>query len=414
MTADGVRLMVALLVGLVLGAAVTWLLLRTGIAVLRSRIEDERERATALRESFTAISAEALRANGEQFLALARGALAEQQQLSAGDLARRQQSVDEMVRPVREGLARVSEQLAAFDRERAAGTAALREHLALMHLSQQQLAAETRSLVQALRAPQGRGRWGELQLRRVVELAGMVEHCDFVTQETVDSEAGRRRPDLVVHLPGSKMVVVDAKTPLQGYLDALEASSDEERMAALRRHAAQVRHHVEALGRRDYADTLSGSPDFVVLFLPGEAFFQAACEIDSGLTEFAIRHDVLLATPTTLIAMLRSVAYGWNQERLAANAEAIRDLGIELHGRIRTLAEHMQGVRKGLERAIGSYNAAVGSLESRVLPSARRFGELGAASGERIAELEPVDIRPRVIGAEPGLRSVDAESADQL
>jgi DNA recombination protein RmuC len=300
---------------------------------------------------------------------------------------------------IREGLERMGEQLAALDRERASSHAALHEHLRLLGEGQKLLADETETLVRALRAPQVRGQWGEMQLRRVVELAGMLEHCDFVEQATVSSADGRLRPDLIVHLPGHKAVVVDSKAPLQAYLDATEETDEAKRGAFLDQHARQVRTHIEQLAGKDYANELTEAPDFVVLFLPGEAFFSEACRRDPGLIEYAVNKGVIPASPTTLITILKAVAYGWTQERIGENAERIRDLGIELYDRLRTTAAHLDTLRRSLAKSVESYNSAVGSLESRVLPTARKLRELGAASGEEMAVLEPVVTTPRALVA---------------
>lgn len=351
--------------------------------------------ASRLRESFTAIAADALRANNEQFLAVARASMGEFQQGARSELDARAQAIDHLLRPMHEGLARVDAQLQAYDRDRVASAASLQEHLRSMAVTQQQLTGETRQLVRALRAPQGRGQWGELQLRRVVELAGMQEHCDFAEQVTVGSDGVRLRPDLVVHLPGGKVVVVDAKAPLAAYLDALDAADEPARDALLDHHARQVRDHVTALSRKDYASQFAEAPDFVVLFLPGEAFFSAACLRDPGLIEYAISRGVIPASPTTLITVLKAVSHGWQQERVARNTALIRDEAVALHDRMRTVGEHLDRVRRGLEQAVTAYNNAIGSLETRVLPTARRLRDLGAGQGAAIDALEPVEASPR-------------------
>ncbi|HEV8409934.1 MAG TPA: DNA recombination protein RmuC, partial [Gemmatimonadaceae bacterium] len=296
---------------------------------------------------------------------------------------------------IRDGLAKMADQLAALDRERAASHAALHEHLRLMGAGQKLLADETETLVRALRTPQVRGQWGEMQLRRVVELAGMLEHCDFVEQANVPTADGRLRPDLIVRLPGRKSVVVDSKAPLQAYLDASEETDETQRNLLLDLHARQVRVHIDQLSAKDYANELADAPDFVVLFLPGETFFSEACRRDPALIEYAVNKGVIPASPTTLITILKAVSYGWRQERIGENAERIRDLGIELYDRLRTTAAHLDTLRRSLAKSVESYNAAVGSLESRVLPTARKLHELGAASGEEISALEPVDMIPR-------------------
>jgi DNA recombination protein RmuC len=310
---------------------------------------------------------------------------------------------------IREGLEKMGSQLVALEKERAASHAALHEHLRLMGEGQRNLADETETLVRALRAPQVRGQWGEMQLRRVVELAGMLELCDFIEQATVASDDGRLRPDLIVHLPGHKAVVVDSKAPLQAYLDAGEETDDARRAAFLDDHARQVRTHIEQLSAKDYANELTEAPDFVVMFLPGEAFFSEACRRDPGIIEYAINKGVIPASPTTLITILKAVAYGWTQERIGENAERIRDLGIDLYDRLRTTAEHLDNLRRSLAKSVESYNSAVGSLESRVLPTARKLRELGAASGAELGVLDPVVITPRSLVA-PEL-SADGESS---
>ena len=352
-----------------------------------------------LKDAFLALSSQALQANNQAFVSLAKASMGEFQQSARTDLDARQQAIDELVMPVRDGLARVDEKLREFDRERAAGQSALHQHLSSLAETQQRLTEETQLLVRALRSPQGRGQWGELQLRRVVELAGMLEHCDFVEQTTIPSDEGRVRPDMIVRLPGDKVVVVDSKAPLAAYLDAVEAIEETERAAHLDRHAKQVREHITALASKDYSNQFTEAPNFIVMFLPGESFFSAACQRDPSLIEFAVSQGVIPASPITLITVLKAVFYGWQQERIARNAEEIRDLGIDLYSRMRTVAEHLSKMRKGLEAAVTAYNSAVGSLESRVLPVARRFHELGAAEGDDIPLLEPVGALARLPAA---------------
>lgn len=353
-----------------------------------------------LMEAFKALSADALQQNNQQFLELARTALASLQQEARGELLQRAQAVEEMVRPVRESLEKVDQQLRELERVREHAYASLTQQVRSLQETQDQLRTETAQLVQALRAPSVRGRWGEIQLQRVVEVAGMVEHCDFTQQHTVTTEDGRLRPDLVVHLPGGKHIVVDAKAPLAAYLQALEARTEEERVAYLREHARQIRDHITALGRKSYWAQFEPSPEFVVLFLPGETFFSAAMAQDPELFDTGVQQKVLLATPTTLIALLKAVAYGWRQEALAENARAISQLGRELYKRLADMGEHMLKLGRHLSSAVTSYNQAVGSLESRVLVSARRLRDLhAAAEGEELPSLSAVAERPRLLQA---------------
>ncbi|HEY4321539.1 MAG TPA: DNA recombination protein RmuC [Gemmatimonadales bacterium] len=384
----------------ILAAAAGWLLGSRRHAGLDGRVRD----------AFATLSSQALRENNDLFLALARSSMGEFQQLARSDLDARQQSIDQLVQPMREGLGRVDNQLQAFDRERVANQAALHAQLQSMAQAQLQLTSETRQLVQALRAPHVRGQWGELQLRRVVELAGMLEHCDFAEQQTVSGPDGRLRPDLIVHLPGDKIIVVDSKAPLAAYLDAADASDEPERNASLDRHARQVRDHITQLSAKDYAGQFTAAPDFVVLFLPGESFFSAACQRDPSLIEFAVSRGVIPASPTTLITVLKAVFYGWQQERIARNAEQIRDAGIELYGRMRVVAEHLGRIRKGLDSAVSGYNNAVASLESRVLPTVRKLKAMGAGTGDEIELLEPIDTIARTPSA-PEMLSAGPDTA---
>lgn len=398
-------------IGLLLGLLLATLYYRGTVGRLNAEIsaaERFRERTLAaqeadnhLREAFSALSAEALAANNAAFLEQARQAFTTLQTAAGGELELRKQAVEQLVAPIREGLERVDSKLQAFDMSRAESHASLTTLLDAIRKGQDSLTSETHHLVAALRQPNTRGQWGELQLRRVVELAGMIEHCDFATQQSVGDATDRKRPDLVVRLPGDKVVVVDAKAPLSAYLDAVQAESETARTSFLDQHARQVRHHIEQLSRRDYSAEFAEAPDFVVLFLPGEAFFAAACQRDPGLLDDAVAKGVIPASPTTLITLLKAVNYGWQQERIARNAEEIRDLGITLYERMAKLADHLVKIRSGLEGAVRSYNDAVGSLERRVLPTARRFRDLDVGGRTEITALGPVSGDPlRVISAD--------------
>jgi len=347
-----------------------------------------------LENTFHALAAKVLKDNNQSFLQLAKTQLADFQNQAEGDLQARQKAVEEIVKPITESLNKVDAKLGHVEAERISAYASLGTQVESLISAQMELRQETTNLVRALRSPAVRGRWGEIQLKRVVEIAGMLPYCDFAEQESVTTQDGRLRPDLVVKLPGGKNVVVDAKTPLQSYLDAIEATDDHVRQLHMANHARQVREHMAKLASKSYSDQFQPSPDFVVMFLPGEAFFSAAVESDATLLEEGMRSTnikVVPASPTTLIALLRAVAYGWRQERLAQNAQEISNIGRELYERLRTFVGHLADVKKGIDRSVEAYNRAARSLESRVLVSARRFPELGASAIVDIPELAQIE-----------------------
>ncbi|MEO0868938.1 MAG: DNA recombination protein RmuC, partial [Cyanobacteria bacterium J06642_11] len=316
---------------------------------------------------------------------------------SSGELQQRQQAIDELVQPLRSSLIKVETYLHDLEGQRLSAYSQLKEQITQLATGQLQLQTETANLTKALRAPNVRGRWGEIQLKRVVEIAGMVEHCDFSQQVSVAK--GTLRPDMVVQLPQQRRIVVDAKAPLAAYLEALDITDENQRLAKLKDHAQQVRRHIQQLGQKSYWDQFQPSPEFVVLFLPGEIFFSAALEQDPGLIEVGIAQRVILATPTTLIALLKAVAYGWQQDAVTENAQHISELGRELYDRMRVFTGHLQKMRRGLETTVDTFNKAVGSLESRVLVSARKFKGLGAATGDELGSVEPLDRFPRQVSA---------------
>ncbi len=349
-----------------------------------------------LGETFKALSGDALQSNNQAFLTLAKSTFEKLHQTASGDLSQRQQAIEQLVKPVGESLTKFDSRVQELEKQRVGAYAGLQEQVRNLMETQQRLQKETGNLVKALGTPRIRGRWGEIQLKRVVELAGMLDHCDFEEQTSVNTEEGRLRPDMVVRLPGGRNIVVDAKAPMAAYLEAMEAESDEAREACLDRHARHVREHALQLSRKSYWDQFQPTPDFVVLFLPGEQFFGAAVERDHSLIEYGVEQKVILATPTTLITLLKAVSYGWRQEAMADNARDVAALGKELYSRLGVMAAHFSDVGSRLGRAVESYNKAVGSLETRVLVSARKFESLEVAqSGKDIVPLQGIEQSPR-------------------
>jgi DNA recombination protein RmuC len=350
------------------------------------------EAREAMENMFKSHAADALRNNNQSFLELAKATLAEFQQGARGDLEKRQIAIDQLVAPVRASLEKVDEKIAALERAREHAYGEIRQQFTQMSAAHKQLSDQTGNLVSALRQSHVRGRWGEMQLRRVVEMAGMMEHCDFVEQPGAESEDGRLRPDLIVKLPGNRNIVVDAKAPINAYMDAHEASNEDLRKAKIQLHAQQVRRHLDALAKKSYWEQFQPSPEVVVMFIPGEAFYSAALEADPGLLDSGFDQGVIIASPASLMALLKAASYGWRQEAIAENAREISMLGQELHGRLGTLAEHFSRIGKGLANATGAYNDAIASFETRVLSSARKFKGLGATSQEaEIIELRAIE-----------------------
>lgn len=343
-----------------------------------------------LGDTFKALSADALKNSTQSFLELASARFEKLQEKASGEFHLRQQAVDELVKPIKSSLEKMDHKLLELENSRLNSYSSLND---LVH----SLKFETNNLVKALRSPHVRGRWGEIQLRRVVEMAGMVEYCDFVQQETVVVDERKLRPDLIVKLPNQRRIVVDSKAPLQSYLDSLEKGDEEHRLSKLKDHAKQLRTHVNQLSTKSYWDQFQPAPEFVVLFLPGETFFSAALEQDPELIEWSAEQNVILSTPTTLIALLRAVAFGWRQELIVESAQKMGELGKSMYDRVRILAEHFSEMKKGIERTVDAYNKAVGSFETRVLIAARKFKDLGATNDEDIPTLETVEVAIRQI-----------------
>ncbi len=350
-----------------------------------------------LKDSFNALASEALQSNNSQFLRLAKENLEQFHIKAEGELEKREKAVENLVKPIREALDKTESQVRKMENERLQAHGALTRHLETMAESHRTLQNETRNLVQALRRPEVRGQWGELTLKRLAELAGMVEHCDFTEQDTVKTDAGNRRPDMVIRMPDRREIVVDAKTPLDAYLSAVESSSDDERRNHLTRHARNVRSRIKELSAKAYWEQLKYSPEFVVLFIPGDQFLSAALEIDHSLIEDALAQNVILATPTSLVALLRAIAYGWRQEVLAENADIIREIGQEMFTRLTTFAEHLAKLGRSLDNSVSAYNKAVSSYDSRVLPGARKFTELGISTKKEPPKLEQVEHMARQV-----------------
>ena len=425
----------ALALGALLGALITWLVARSrrrrledAVAGLETRIKDqdalqaERETAfeqatTRLATAFSDLSNQSLKANSESFLRLAEQNLGRHQEVAKRELGEREQAIENVVKPLREALNESRKQILELEKTRSEAYGSIRAQLEAMQHGQATLAQETQNLVNALRRPEVRGHWGEITLRRLVELAGMVEHCDF--QEQVHSAGDEQavRPDMIIRMPDQRELVVDVKTPLDAYLEAVEAKDDAQRKLGLERHARSLREHIRKLSSKSYWSQFERSPDFVILFIPGDQFLSAALDQDPDLIEAALSQQIILATPTSFVALLKAVAYGWRQLALAENAEEIRGLAEDLHGRLGAFVGHLNKLGRQLGAGVDSYNRAVGSLERKVLPGARKFTELGVRPKRELESLEPLESMPRELpepdGDEPELPLPPVEGNDK-
>jgi len=420
-------LLAAALLGLVIGAGITWLHLQREIQQLRidkARLETEMEgrrrqfeaqlgqlsdaRKTLARH-FAVLSRQALKENSHLFLRLAGENLNLHRERASADLRERQTAIDNLVAPIRDTLERARAELREIEQKREASFGSLSEQLRLLAESEQHLRQQTSHLVNALKRSDVRGRWGEMTLKRLVELAGMVEHCDFSEQVSVQSDDGALRPDMIVHMPGQGQLVIDAKAPLDAYLRAVDADDESTRLREMKRHAANLRERVRSLASKRYWSQFSRSPDFVVLFVPGDPFLGSALAADAELMEFAMQRNIVLATPSSLMALLRAVAHGWKQAAFSENAERIRETGEELYRRISTFTAHFQRLGKSLNSSVEYFNKTLGSLERQLLPGARRMSELGVRPARELADLTPLDQRAR----QPGISADEPESKEK-
>ncbi|HEX6928407.1 MAG TPA: DNA recombination protein RmuC [Gammaproteobacteria bacterium] len=388
--------------GLLIGAVGVWLWRQARIHALERELSKHEARGEAaersrqeLERTVESLARKALEQNNESFLRLAQENLQKFQVHAKAELAEREKAVEALVKPINDALKKTETQIQEIERDRNRAFGSIGEQLKLMSETQLRLQNETQNLVKALRRPEVRGQWGEMTLKRLAELAGMVEHCDFSEQENVTTAEGRLRPDMIVRLPDERELVVDVKTPLDAYLNAMEAADDATRETALIQHARKVRERINELAKKEYWNQFRRSPDFVILFIPGDQFLAAALDRDPALIDDALRQKVMLATPTSFVALLKAVAYGWRQVALAENAETIRMLAEDLYGRLSTFAGHLGGVGQSLGRAVDNYNKAVGSLERNVLPGARKFTELGVHPKKDLGQLDPLEVQPR-------------------
>ena len=405
----------ALAIGLILGALIAWLVHRRRqkrytqeIERLETQVKNQEalqqerevafEAATSrLARSFSEMSNQSLKSNSENFLRLAEQNLGTQRERAKHELGERERAVENLVKPISDALQASQKQIADLEKSRSEAYGSIKSQLEAMQISQQSLTQETQNLVKALRRPEVRGRWGEITLRRLVELAGMVEHCDFQEQVHNVGEDQIIRPDMIVRMPDQRELVVDVKTPLDAYLEAIEAQDDAQRKLGMQRHARNIREHIRTLASKAYWSQFSASPEFVILFIPGDQFLSAALTEDSDLIEYALSHQIILATPTSFVALLKAVAYGWRQLSLADNAQEIRQLAEVLYGRLATFVSHMNKVGRQLASSVEHYNRAVGSLERKVLPGARKFVDLGIQSKKEIEKIETLDPVPRTM-----------------
>ncbi len=378
-------IILSLLLALFVGGGFGWLLARLkflgNITKLETQLSLEENTVTRqqemLKQTFSSLSSDALKNNNQMFIDLAQETLKRFHVQAKGELDQKEKSIENLVKPIREALLKTEQQIQAMEKDRKEAYGSLHKHLETLSQTQLQLHDQTRNLVQALRRPEVRGQWGELTLKRLVELAGMVEHCDFYEQESIETESGRVRPDMIIRMPTGREIVVDVKTPLDAYLSAVESQTDDERKGFMEQHVRNVRNRIKELSAKSYWEQFSRSPDFAVLFIPGEQFLSSALDLDRDLLEFALARKIILATPTSMVALMRAVAFGWRQEQLSENAELIRATGEDLYKRLATFSDHLAKLGRSLDGAVGNYNKAVGSFDTKLVPGAKKLADLG-------------------------------------
>lgn len=398
---------ISILVAVLVGGGFGWLLARlkfqqhitkleTKISLEENTISQQQE---MLKQTFSSLSSEALKSNNQMFIDLAQESLKRFHVQAKGDLDQKEKSIENLVKPIREALSKTELQIQSMEKERKEAYGSLHKHLETLSQTQLQLHDQTRNLVQALRRPEVRGQWGEITLRRLVELAGMVDRCDFFEQESVETENGRIRPDMIIRMPTGREIVVDVKTPLDAYLSAVESKTEDERKSFMEQHVRNVRDRIKELSTKGYWEQFSKSPDFAVLFIPGEQFLSSALDLDRELLEFALSKKIILATPTSMVALMRAIAFGWRQEQLTENAELIRSAGEELYKRLATFSEHLGKVGRSLDNSVSNYNKAVGSFDAKLIPGARKLVDLGISSGKEMEVPEQIEKAAREIAS---------------
>lgn len=399
MEQNNLTLIIIATIAVIFGGGLGWLLARLKylqqITRLETRLSFEEttidQQQQMLKQTFSSLSSEALKSNNQMFIDLAQESLKRFHLQAKGDLEQKEKSIENLVKPIREALNKTEQQIMAMEKERKEAYGSLHKHLETLSQTQLQLHDQTRNLVQALRRPEVRGQWGEITLKRLVELAGMVEHCDFYVQENTGTDAGYIRPDMIIRMPTGREIVVDVKTPLDAYLSAVESKTDDEKQNFLTQHVKNVRNRIRELSSKNYWQQFSRSPDFAVLFIPGDQFLNSALDLDRDLLEFALSKKIILATPTSMVALMRAIAFGWRQEQLTENAELIRSAGEDLYNRLATFSDHLGKLGRSLDSSVANYNKAVGSFDAKLVPGAKKLADMGINSGKEIDRPEQIE-----------------------